>query len=174
MPQNVSDLGEIIVYGRRITFPFGTPPAGGGGGGPPLGDADSINPIEGPLEPLCADISFLSDADKEKYLIRYLSQKIADLIRNNPVQNREWGSAIWQDANGNFHFTSFIPTMTPQAQINWNDLPQINGQPDWSRVRGFIHSHPQLNLPLDPITGGEENYYDTTDPSYLLRPWDGD
>jgi hypothetical protein len=167
-----TDLGTIYVNARRVTFPFGAPPGVGGGHGPPPGDTPEIGDDPGVID-LCADISFLSDSQKIDYVVRYVVQEVADLIRVQSVQNREWGSVIYRRADGSFGFTPLTPTTTHQANVAWGSLPQVVGQIDWSSAVALIHSHPRLNI--EPVSGQDNwDYYLQTDPSYLLRPWAGD
>jgi hypothetical protein len=114
----------------------------------------------------------MTDAQKTQYLIKYLAQRVASLMRSHPTQNREWGSAIYRTPNG-FGFTPLTPTTTHTANVAWGSLPQSNGQTDWGSVVALVHSHPRLNL--NPQNGQDNwTYYDPADPSYLLRPWGGD
>ena len=170
------DLGEIIIRGQRVSFPFGLS-GNVGGGGPVLpggGGNDELDPKE-PLDPLqsCQDISSLTDEQKEAYLIQYLAQRIAALIRAQPQQNREWGSAIYRDYGGNYRFTPLAPATDHRANVDYSGMPQVNGHPDYALIVRLLHSHPRLNLPLDG-NGQETDYYAANDPTRLLRPWSGD
>lgn len=170
------DLGEIIIRGQRVSFPFGLS-GNVGGGGPvlPGGSGDDELDPEEPLDPpqSCQDISSLTDEQKEAYLIQYLAQRIAALIRAQPQQNREWGSAINRDYGGNYRFTPLTPAIDHRANIDYSGMPQVNGYPDYALIVGLLHSHPRINLDSNG-SGLEVDYWDASDPTRLLRPWSGD
>ena len=175
MPDDVTTVGELVITGRRVRFTYylrdrPTPD-------PPLGGETSELPDTGgggdTTEPPCSDLSGMTDAQKTNYLMRFLAQEIAYAMSQRPVQSMEYGSAIWRDDNGDYHFTSLIDTPDHRARINWSELPlHVNGHPDYGRVVGFVHSHPYENF--NPTTGGVTTYYDPGDPTRLLRPHTGD
>lgn len=163
-----TEVAEVVVYGRRIRYEYERP----GWIEPPFitnpGDNDVINPEppDGELHLACVDVSGMSDENKLRTLLRFAAAVALDQIESQPNQKREWAAAFFEQEN-EIRISTFVPTTDTQGRINWDDLPRRGNAPDYRLVRGFIHSHPCINLNL---TGDEVNYFNSVDPYRLLRP----
>lgn len=166
----VFELTEIVVTGRRIRYEYQRP----AWIEPPVnvdpgGDAVKL-PGEGPAEgPRCLPTAGMSDAEKLQALLRFAAAVALSEIKAQPNQNREYGVLFYEAEGGSLFATAILQTNISQAIIDWDGLPNDQfGNNNYTRIRGFLHSHPCTNL--DDSGSTEVSYFVPGDPSRLLRP----
>ncbi len=162
-------VADVEVNGRRIVYVY-TPPnwLQEGPGSGPFGEDDEIPGDTTDGEPMCIDVSAMSDEDKLKTLIRFAAAVELEKIKAQPNQNREYGVFFYIE-NNQVRSTQILQTATHRANLDWQGLPRdSNGAIDWTRVVGFMHSHPCINL--DEYDTTEVPYGDSSDPFRLMRP----
>lgn len=166
MPDPVYQIADVKVGVRVITLSYILPPwMGAQADGPlPGGDAE-VDPGGGEIA--CIPVAGMSDEAKlQTLLIFAMAVWRSEVIQNFP-QNKEWGSAIYINAQGELKWTTPATSPNQTANIDYSQLPLRNGVNDYGSIIAIIHSHPRYNA---GPSGPNHDYYDAADPNRLLRP----
>ncbi len=163
------DDEDIVVTGTPYppSFPpyFYPPVFPPDGGYPPYGGTP---PTTTPPPPTCPDTSKMSPQERDDYEIDAEAADVRREILAMPDQNMEYGALLYRDSTGQMQHTPLQISPDYHTKIAYDALPKnTDGTPDYSKVVGMIHSHPQY---LPNGTGGLDNYYDPNEPGRLIRP----
>lgn len=159
--------GTIVVTGTRPS-PV-SPIWGGGGRWSSRGAGNSSGASDSSVDPECT--CSLHGYTGEQVLDIKADSEAAEVLReinSKANQNMEYGSIIYVGTNGEIMHTPLISSPDFRTRLDYSALPKnADGTPDYSSVIGMVHSHPHY---LTNGTGGLDNYYDPSDPDYLLTP----
>lgn len=162
---------EIVVTGTRLTRYFNNMNATFMWGSAGYDDPGSSSQ---PVPPEC---TCGMEGDANAQLASVTNEEAAKVIRDilaQANQRMEYGSVIYIGADGTVTHNPLRSSTDFRTQLDFSGVPKnADGTTDFSRVLAVVHSHPQY-LPNADGTPGHTNYFDSSDPDYLLYPSDRD